>query len=144
MVVDGAVRFTSETGAKYGFTIRNTSPETLVPQLFFFDPDEYTIQKWYPSDKQNGMPLQANTGTLTRGMGEQKAYEFVLPRDKRESSGFFKLFVTREVVDLGWIEQPVPLFDAKYPDVDGRNNKKKLDPTLVWDALTVTLTMTAQ
>jgi hypothetical protein len=48
MIVDGVVRFPSEEGAVYGFTIRNTSPEALVPHVFFFDPEEYTIHvRWY-------------------------------------------------------------------------------------------------
>jgi hypothetical protein len=44
MVVDGAVRFASEEGARYGFTICNTSPENLYPYLFYFDPETFTIQ----------------------------------------------------------------------------------------------------
>lgn len=44
MVVDGAVRFMSHAGAMYGFTIRNMSSEDLIPHVFFFDPEEYTIQ----------------------------------------------------------------------------------------------------
>jgi hypothetical protein len=44
MVENGEARFASEVGAKYGFTIRNTSSEDLFPYLFYFDPDAYTIQ----------------------------------------------------------------------------------------------------
>jgi hypothetical protein len=43
MVIDGAVRFASEVGARYGFTICNTSPENLYPYLFYFDPETFTI-----------------------------------------------------------------------------------------------------
>jgi hypothetical protein len=43
MVENGEVRFASEVGAKYGFTIRNASVEELFPYLFYFDPDAYTI-----------------------------------------------------------------------------------------------------
>ncbi|KAJ7300434.1 hypothetical protein DFH08DRAFT_908538, partial [Mycena albidolilacea] len=115
MTVDGVVRFPSEEGAVYGFTIRNTSPEALVPHVFFFDPEEYTIHKWHPYKKQEAVPLPAKTGILTLGMGTETAYQFLLPQDKRESSGFLKLIMTREAVDLSWIEQLVPLIDAKYP-----------------------------
>lgn len=44
MVVNNEVRFSAQADARYGFTIRNPSPEDLFPYLFFFDPDDYTIQ----------------------------------------------------------------------------------------------------
>jgi hypothetical protein len=38
-------------------------------------------------------------------MGTEMAYQFLpLPQDKRESSGFLKLIMTREVVGLSWID----------------------------------------
>jgi hypothetical protein len=76
-------------------------------------------------------------------MGTETAYQFLLPQDKRESSGFLKLIMTREAENLSWIEQPVPLIDAKYPIVGGRHNER-LDRLSGWDALTVTLTMTRE
>ncbi|KAJ6548950.1 hypothetical protein B0H19DRAFT_1265727 [Mycena capillaripes] len=101
------------------------------------------VPSGFLSKKQKAVPLQAHTGTLTLGMGADTAYKFLLPQDKWESSGFLKLFVTREDVGLGWIEQQVPVFDAKYPVVGGRHNMT-LDRLSGWDALTVTLTLTAQ
>ncbi|KAJ7899343.1 hypothetical protein B0H13DRAFT_2337154 [Mycena leptocephala] len=47
MIKDGVVQVTSKAGAKYGFTIRNTSDEDLFPYLFYFDPHTCTIQNWY-------------------------------------------------------------------------------------------------
>jgi hypothetical protein len=44
MIKDGVVQVTSKAGAKYGFTIRNTSDEDLFPYLFYFDPETYTVQ----------------------------------------------------------------------------------------------------
>jgi hypothetical protein len=44
MIKDGAVGLTSEVGAQYGFTIRNSSGEDLFPYLFYFDPETCTIQ----------------------------------------------------------------------------------------------------
>jgi hypothetical protein len=36
--------------ARYGFTIRNKSQEDMFAYLFYFDPDEYTIQvRWNPN-----------------------------------------------------------------------------------------------
>jgi hypothetical protein len=43
MIVDSAVLFASEEGARYGFTICNTFPENLYPYLFYFDPETFTI-----------------------------------------------------------------------------------------------------
>ncbi|KAJ6582414.1 hypothetical protein B0H19DRAFT_1118255 [Mycena capillaripes] len=142
MVVDGAVRFVSDADAIYGFTIRNTSPEELFPYLFYFDPEEYTIEKWYTPESRNAAPLYANDGTVTVGMGGEKAFEFSLPRDKRESSGFLKLFVTREFIDLGWIVQGLSPFDQKFEGTGRlKVQREKLDCISTWDALTVTLTM---
>jgi hypothetical protein len=55
-------------------------------------------------------------------MDTETAYQFLLPQDKRESSGFLILIMTREAVDLSWIEQLVPLIDGKYSIVGGRQN----------------------
>jgi hypothetical protein len=44
LIKDGVVGLTSEVGAQYGFTIRNTSDEGLFPYLFYFDLETYTIQ----------------------------------------------------------------------------------------------------
>jgi hypothetical protein len=43
MIANNEVRFRSEKGAKYGFTIRNNSDEDLFPYLFYFDPSSYSI-----------------------------------------------------------------------------------------------------
>ncbi|KAJ6582050.1 hypothetical protein B0H19DRAFT_1370207 [Mycena capillaripes] len=146
MVVDGAVRFVSDANAIYGFTIRNTSPEELFPYLFYFDPEEYTIDvrsvDWYTPENRNAAPLDANDGKVTLGMGGEKAFEFSLPPGKRESSGFLKLFVTREFIDLGWIEQGLSPFDSKFEGTGRlKVQREKLDCISTWDALTVTLTM---
>ncbi|KAJ7905984.1 caspase domain-containing protein [Mycena leptocephala] len=105
MVVDGAVRFASEEGARYGFTICNTSPEDLYPYLFYFDPETFTIQHWYlPEFSHAESPLPSGK-RLTLGMGGERAFQFTPTEGQEESSGFLKLFVAREFVDLGWIEQ---------------------------------------
>jgi hypothetical protein len=44
MVKDGKIEFVSDEKAKYGFLIHNTSPNDLFPYLFYFDPEDYTIQ----------------------------------------------------------------------------------------------------
>ncbi|KAJ6582014.1 hypothetical protein B0H19DRAFT_522207 [Mycena capillaripes] len=145
MVIGGAVRFVSDKNAKYGFTIRNTSPEKLFPYLFYFDPEEYTIEEWYTPENRNAAPLDANDGKVTLGMGGEKAFEFSLPPGKQESSGFLKLFVTREYIDLEWINQRRSPFDPRFVG-PGRLKavKETLDSTSTWDASTVMLTMVSK
>ncbi|KAF7356191.1 hypothetical protein MVEN_00950400 [Mycena venus] len=144
MVKDGAVRFVSEEGAKYGFTIRNVFSEALFPYLFYFDPETYTIQQWYsPEGRYAGAALQSGE-TLTIGMGSERAFEFMLEPGEVSSCGFLKLFVTREFIDLDWIRQTVSPFSPSFQGNGRRTTEKEeFDKMVTWDALTVTLTMIA-
>ncbi|KAJ7083811.1 caspase domain-containing protein [Mycena epipterygia] len=137
-------RFLSQKDAKYGFTVRNTSSEDLFPYLFYFDPVKYTINSWYaPAGMHVKPPLPARGGALTIGMGGERAFEFTLPPGESESSGFLKLFVSTQYLELGWIQQPVSPFDPKYegtPRLDG--TREPMADVERWDALSVLLTMT--
>ncbi|KAJ7923528.1 hypothetical protein B0H13DRAFT_2655156 [Mycena leptocephala] len=142
MVVDGAVRFVSEEGARYGFTICNTSPEDLYPYLFYFDPETFTIQDWYlPEGSHVEAPLPSGK-RLTLGMGGERAFEFTLSAGQEESSGFLKLFVAREFIDLKWIKQGMSPFHPQFVGTGRLEMKHERLNYLTWDALTVTLTMT--
>ncbi|KAJ7904792.1 caspase domain-containing protein [Mycena leptocephala] len=154
MVIDGAVRFASEEGARYGFTMRNMSYEDLYPYLFYFNPETFIIQYWYlPEDSRVAPPLQSGR-SLTLGMGGERAFEFTLKKDQKESSGFLKLFVARKFVDLKWIKQSMSPFDAEFVGVGQRLSpfdavvgvaRREMTRQLndsPWDALTVLLTMT--
>jgi hypothetical protein len=79
---------------------------------------------------------------LTLGMGGERAFEFTLLEGQKESSGFLKLFVAREFVDLEWIKQRMSPFHPEFVGTGrlGMNYEKLIYST--WDALTVTLTMT--
>ncbi|KAJ7648575.1 hypothetical protein DFH06DRAFT_570833 [Mycena polygramma] len=144
LVEDGAVNFAEEVGAVYGFTIRNTSPADLFPYLFYFDPEDYTIQNWYkPEGRHTTPPLEASEGRVTVGMGGETAFEFELPLGQQSSSGFLKLFVTRDHVDFDWVEQLVSPFSPKYEGVGRLGMKKeKLGKVSTWDGLVVPLTVT--
>ncbi|KAF7365683.1 hypothetical protein MVEN_00442000 [Mycena venus] len=145
MVEDGTVRFVSEEGAKYGFTIRNDSPVNLFPYLFYFDPETFTIQQWYvpaAESRYTRAPLQSGERGLEIGMGSDHAFEFKLEPGQVMSSGFLKLFVTREFVDLKWINQRISPFSLKFLGVPSTAEEDKFDKTPTWDALTVTVTMT--
>ncbi|KAJ6548814.1 hypothetical protein B0H19DRAFT_1162092 [Mycena capillaripes] len=138
MIMDGTVRFTSEAGAKYGFTIRNTSPKALFPFLFYFDPDEYTIQEWYSP----GRWLKSGE-TATIGSGAEQAFEFALLPGQHDSSGFLKLLMASDYVYPHW-EQKSP-FDEAFKPAELMTVRELLDrfKAIEWDALTVMLTMTA-
>ncbi|KAJ7648730.1 hypothetical protein DFH06DRAFT_1209452 [Mycena polygramma] len=142
MVVDGAVRFQSDDGAIYGFTIRNISDVAVFPHLFYFDPVTYTIKQWYEPSRAALPP----GGTATIGMGDERAFEFELEPGQQESSGFLKLFVTRHRLDLGWMRQEMSPFNPRFQEgleAAGRAKFEKSTTPMQWDALTVILTMTA-
>ncbi|KAJ6455387.1 caspase domain-containing protein [Mycena sanguinolenta] len=140
LIRDGKVRLVSDKGAKYGFTIRNGSSYKLFPHLFYLDPQTYTIEQWY-SPACARSPLKSDGETVTLGMGSDRAFQFELSPGELLSSGFFKLFVTDEYIDLGWIKQDTSPFEST-----GRLRLSHESWDLVtmrWDALTVALTITA-
>ncbi|KAF7356196.1 Metacaspase-7 [Mycena venus] len=144
MVKDGAVQFVSEEGAKYGFTIRNDSSMNLFPYLFYFDPETFTIQQWYsPEGRYALAPLRSGERDVKIGMGSERAFEFMLEPGQVSSSGFLKLFVTREFVDLKWINQAISPFSLKFRGAPRDAGEGYKFDKMTWDALTVTLTMTA-
>ncbi|KAJ6455380.1 caspase domain-containing protein [Mycena sanguinolenta] len=141
LIRDGKVRLVSDEGAKYGFTIRNGSSDKLFPHLFYLDPQTYTIEQWY-SPTCARSPLLSDGGMATLGMGSDSAFHFEPSPGELSSSGFFKLFVTDEYIDLGWIKQGISPFEGP-----GRLRLAHESLDLVstrWNALTVTLSITAR
>ncbi|KAJ7899357.1 caspase domain-containing protein [Mycena leptocephala] len=167
MIKDGAVRLTSEVGSQYGFTIHNMSDEDLFPYLFYFDPGTYTIQNWYSPAAAGIEPPLPNGGTVTIGMGSERAFDFTLSPGELSSCGFLRLFVTSDYIDLGWIQQEVSPFELGF---EGTGRLRMLHEPLdlkttsdamyaltavigaipqeevgyLWDALTVALIIAAQ
>jgi hypothetical protein len=85
---------------------------------------------------------------LTVGIGSTPAFEFTFPEDlhregAKSSSGFLKLLVAIEYVNLEWIEQKSSPFDSSFmsPRAPGLSRTVERMPEVTWDALTVTLTM---
>ncbi|KAF7330952.1 hypothetical protein MVEN_02435100 [Mycena venus] len=143
VVSNGEVQLVSEKGAKYGFEIRNTSSEDLFPYLFYLDPQTFTIEQWY---SPAGAPLQSG-GIVTLGMGSDRAFEFALSPGELSSSGFLKLFVTDEYIELGRIQQIVSPLDERFEGIAGRLRPlhESLDfGSMRWDVLTVALTVAAE
>ncbi|KAJ7795397.1 hypothetical protein B0H13DRAFT_1675166 [Mycena leptocephala] len=99
------IRFSPQMEARYGFTIRNSSAEDLFPYLVYFDAGAYTIQCLYLPTATHLWPPLRKGGALTVGMGSDRAFRFMLPPEESESCGFFKLFVSTEFLDLGWIQR---------------------------------------
>jgi hypothetical protein len=75
-------------------------------------------------------------------MGGERAFEFTLSAGQEESSGFLKLFVAREFIDLKWIKQGMSPFHPQFVGTGRLEMKHERLNYLTWDALTVTLTMT--
>ncbi|KAJ7209200.1 caspase domain-containing protein [Mycena pura] len=145
LVLKDEALFKSEAGAKYGFKICNASSFNLYPYLFYFDPTKYTIQMWYsPPSKKVEAPLKRSAGEVTVGMGGEAAFQFTLPAGVSKDSGFLKLFVSTQFLDLDWMEQIDSPFDAEYKGT-GRLDvvREVLKQQETWDAYKVTLTMTS-
>ncbi|KAJ7899325.1 caspase domain-containing protein [Mycena leptocephala] len=150
MIKDGAVGLTSEVGAQYGFTIRNSSDEDLFPYLFYFDPETCTIQNWYSPAAAGVEPPLPSGEMVTIGMGSECAFEFTLSPGELSSCGFLKLFVTSEYIDLGWIQQKLSPFDPRFVGTGRLRiahellNLRMTRSDAMWDALMVTLVIAAQ
>ncbi|KAJ6455384.1 caspase domain-containing protein [Mycena sanguinolenta] len=140
LIRDGKVGLVSDKDAKYGFKVRNGSSDRLFPHLFYLDPETYTIEHWYsPACAQS--PLLSDGGMVTLGMGSDRAIQFELSPGELSDSGFFKLFVTNEYIDLGWIKQDTSLIEGTGRL---RLSHESLDlASMRWDALTIALTITA-
>ncbi|KAJ7464436.1 caspase domain-containing protein [Mycena latifolia] len=136
-------RFALERGAMYGFTIRNEGPEDLFPYLFYFDPDQYTIHRWYSPAGYVHAPLKSNGGTVTIGMGGERAFYLALPPGEKKSSGFLKLFVaTAFSIDLDWMRQPVSPFNPIYQGTNRLKMRERALEVPKWDGYSVMLTVT--
>jgi hypothetical protein len=166
MIKDGEVQFTLKDGAKYGFTIRNTSNVDLFPYLFYFDLETYTIkvstivhvwprvlilvrQSWYSPAGARVEPPLRNGGMVTIGMGSERAFDFTLSPGELSSCGFLKLFVTSDYIDLGWIQQELSPFDPRFLGTgqfrmshEPLNLRTRSDA--IWDVQIVTLKTAAQ
>jgi len=73
-------------------------------------------------------------------MGGERAFQFALPGDHDVSSaqsGYLKLFVANEYIDLDWIQQELSPFDQQFDGVRGRRIIIKQEDMPMWDALTV-------
>ncbi|KAJ7625706.1 caspase domain-containing protein [Roridomyces roridus] len=145
LVVNHEASFPSVEGGKYGFTLKNSSEYDLFPYLFYFDPVQYTIDMWYsPEGRQVRAPLECDGGSVTIGMGSEYAFEFALPPGESISSGFLKLFVATQYLDIGWIEQKMSPFDLRYQGTQRTDNShsEPLVNAQKWDAASQTASCT--
>jgi hypothetical protein len=86
---------------------------------------------------------------VTIGMGSEHAFEFTLSPGELSRCEFFKLFVTSDYIDLEWIRQELSPFDPRFEGTGRlRMSHEPLDLKTkkwgTWNALTVTLKITAQ
>ncbi|KAF7340967.1 Kinase-like protein [Mycena sanguinolenta] len=140
LVIDNQALFKSESGAKYGFIIRNASSYELFPYLFAFDATEYTIVCLYSPRSTRDPPLRSVQGEVVIGMGGERAFDFTLPKGMKKSSAFLKLFVATKAIDIDRIQQKFSPFSAHFLGRPTPMDHEVIQDT--WDAFTVTLTMT--
>ncbi|KAJ7912955.1 hypothetical protein B0H13DRAFT_1874395 [Mycena leptocephala] len=148
---------------EFGFTIQNNATnQELFPYIFYFDPDGYTIkvgfpshaascndtlcglQCWYHPDGARGEPPLRRRGEINVGMGSEEPFLFKLPPNTTSSTGFLKLFVSTEHLDLKWIVQTASPWTPEFQlmmagRLDGFQGTPKR--TSDWAALQVVLTM---
>ncbi|KAJ7128546.1 caspase domain-containing protein [Mycena epipterygia] len=144
LVMQSEIRVRSEVGADYGFTIRNTSDVDLFPYLFYFDPDTYTILCWFSPENPTAPPPLRSQGSLTVGMGTEDPFEFILEENQNTSSGFLKLFVSTEYLDLSQIKQDISPLDPDFRGsgrLKGRRVIRSSNEKSRWNAIAVCLTM---
>ncbi|KAH9831968.1 uncharacterized protein C8Q71DRAFT_275114 [Rhodofomes roseus] len=98
--------------AYYGLAVRNESDYPLFVYVFYFDPNDCGIQKWYPPDSYDAewRPLpkrQRKDNILTIGYGEGgiDPLKFELKDGDRRDTGFLKIFVSMSRVDMDFIQQ---------------------------------------
>ncbi|KAK7008274.1 Metacaspase-7 [Favolaschia claudopus] len=143
LVQGDAVCCAAEADAKYGFKICSNFPVALYAYVFYFDPETFTIQEWYSPDGRASPPLKDNE-FIPLGMSGHDAFKFALEPGKATSSGFIKLFVTREFVDLGWIRQTTEPFKADFKGTGRvKVTREQFNSQATWGTLTVLLTLTA-
>ncbi|KAF7356226.1 ICE-like protease (Caspase) p20 domain protein [Mycena venus] len=144
LIKNGEVHLTSEAGVEYGFILCNASFHDLFLSLWHFDLKRRTIQASSPWYLPANAPLPSGK-TVTLGMGSDLAFDFTLSPGERSSSGFLKLFATRNYVDLAWMQQELSPFDPRF---EGTGRLRMSDEPLnfmstKWGELTVPLTITA-
>ncbi|KAJ7511632.1 caspase domain-containing protein [Mycena galericulata] len=141
LIASNKVCLQSEKGARYGFTMRNTSCDDLFPYLFYFNPRHFTIQCWYLPQSAHDRPPLYSSGTLTVGMGGERAFFFRLPANETSSPGFITMFASTEYLDLAWIEQKISPFDHRFPATGRLKMSHELRSHSTGNALCVDLTL---
>ena len=84
---------------------------------------------------------------MALGIGSDRAFEFALSPGEVSSSGFLKLFVTDENIELGRIQQIVSPLDEQFEGTAARLRPlhESLDfGSVRWDVLTVALNITEE
>ncbi|KAL0567813.1 hypothetical protein V5O48_014183 [Marasmius crinis-equi] len=136
--VGGTIIINVDEGAKYGYRIHNRSPVGLFVSLFYFDPNDLSVESkdpyYLPSIAANGetefsIPPK---GSLTIGFGNNDsgtfAYEYVLRDDQVADVGFLKLYVSTDgSIDHSYISQRSPFGEECQRLPSGRKKRYLLD-----------------
>ncbi|KAJ6480809.1 caspase domain-containing protein [Mycena vitilis] len=146
LVVDNEVRFRVE--GKYGLAICNYSQHALFPYLLYFDPATYSIDAWYvPESRAMAAPLPpAKSPTeptrITVGYGAEGGYafEFFMPEGLTSDSGFLKLFLSTEFLDLKRVEQ-LAAVDLEPNQSRNAEERRPAVEAEMWGTLDVAVTL---
>ncbi|KAJ6622143.1 caspase domain-containing protein [Mycena sp. CBHHK59/15] len=147
---DKVAEFKASEKAKYGFTLCNRSQHDLFAYLFYFDPAEYVIDVWYcplgwakmsPPLAASADGIVATRLPIGYGTGGY-AFEFFLPEGKSMDTGFLKVFVSTEYLDMEWITQKSPFSPDYEPHGRLGGGRETVEKGQVWDAFHSVVTMT--
>ncbi|KZT70653.1 hypothetical protein DAEQUDRAFT_764523 [Daedalea quercina L-15889] len=95
----------------YGLTLVNDSEFDLFPCVFYFDPNDYSIQSWYMPHSQTMLPPLPRKGDspsrlpIGYGASGTDSLRFSLPQGAKMDSGFLKVFVSTTYVDMRSVQQ---------------------------------------
>jgi len=132
--------------ARYGLSITNRSKHDLFPYLFYFDPSDYSISVFFVPPLSTGTaPLHRQQGSdptrVTIGFGTDGGdpLAFTLKPGEPSKTGFFKLFVFSEYIEMDWLGQK-----SAFEGLDRRKSRWVSTGVATWDAWVATVTTKPQ
>lgn len=126
---------------EYAMVLRNNSLTDLFVQVWYFDPDSYSIECLYEQANETHTTLRANGGTLQLGASTELSWPltYYLPKPGSRSTLFTKVFLTDRHVKLSSLYQEAligPEADHGRAAVHGEVKTQGL-----WDAILQPITV---
>ncbi|KAH9923545.1 caspase domain-containing protein [Fomitopsis serialis] len=126
----------------YGLTLVNDTEHDLFPYVFYFDPNDYSVQSWYLPHSPSMTPPLLQKGRLAIGYGASgtDSLRFSLPSGSKVDTGFLKVFVSTSYADMRSVPQPSVLDRSSR---SSQQNRKDPAFTDTWDEFICVLTCKA-